>query len=156
MNFSHVWLEIRVPKIGILENLSPEMDSNVNETHKRHIIARVRVRVVLAIKRENLPTCGWVPQKRINLLYFIYSPRSPIGRICTKFGIGISRWRNHHDNFCRSVKRGVEFVWGGEVENQCFPLTKPVWRRCAALLPLPRSRQWWPSYSQQQKKTLHV
>jgi len=39
------------PKIGVFGDFTPKMGSNVNGTPKRHIVARVRV--VLAIKREN-------------------------------------------------------------------------------------------------------
>ena len=34
---------IHAPKIGVLGYFTPKMGSNVNETPKRHILARVRV-----------------------------------------------------------------------------------------------------------------
>ena len=55
------------PKMGFSGNFIPKMASNVNETPKRHILARVRV--VWAIKRENPSTgltCRWVQKKGIN------------------------------------------------------------------------------------------
>ena len=84
---------IDAPKMGFSGNFIPKMASNVNETPKRHIFARVRV--VWAIKRENPSTgltCRWVQKKGINLensLYFTHLPRSPHRRICTKFGTAV-------------------------------------------------------------------
>jgi len=42
---------IHAPKMGVSGDFTPKMGNNVNETPKRHILARVRV--VRAIKREN-------------------------------------------------------------------------------------------------------
>ena len=85
---------IHAPKIVFFGNFAPKMGSNINETTKRHTLARVRI--VWAIKRE-IPstglTCRWVPKTGINEnffpLYFTRLPRSPHGRICTKFGTAI-------------------------------------------------------------------
>ena len=58
---------IHAPKIGGFGGISPpKMGSNVNETPKRHILARIRV--VWAIKRENPSaglTCRWVHEKKV-------------------------------------------------------------------------------------------
>ena len=54
------------PKIGVLGNVNPWMDSNINEDLKKNALARVLV--VLAIQRENLLTsltCRRVPQKEV-------------------------------------------------------------------------------------------
>ena len=107
------------------------MGSNVNETPKRHILARVRV--VWAIKRENLSsrlTCRWVDKKRYkwinkkNLLYFTHLLRSPHRRICTKFGaaVGTANVIACTKFFSWSVKG----VYSAGVENCHLPLTKPV------------------------------
>ena len=57
------------PKIGVWGYFTPQMENNIIETPKKHIIARVHV--VWEIKRENPSTgltCRWVPEKRYNVL----------------------------------------------------------------------------------------
>ena len=57
---------IHAPKLGVSGYFTPKMGSNVNETPKRHILAQIRV--VWAIKRENLSTgltCRWVHEKKV-------------------------------------------------------------------------------------------
>ena len=62
------WKRLFTPrKLGVLGYFTRKMGSNVNETPKRHILARIRV--VWAIKRENPSaglTCRWVHKKGIN------------------------------------------------------------------------------------------
>ena len=61
------WKRLFTPqKFGFSEDFTPKMGSNVNETPKRHILARDRV--VWAIKRENPSsrlTCRWVDEKKV-------------------------------------------------------------------------------------------
>jgi len=45
-------IPIHAPKIGVLGQFIPKMGCNINESHKRHILASVRV--IWAIKRENV------------------------------------------------------------------------------------------------------
>ena len=89
-------MPIHTPKLGFLGYFTSKMVSNVNETPKRHILARIRV--VWAIKRENPSTgltCRWVDEKRykLNKKIFCYispiCPEAPRGRICTKFNTAV-------------------------------------------------------------------
>ena len=61
------WKRLFTPqKLGFWGHFTPKMGSNVNETPKRHILARIRV--VWAIKRENPSsrlTCRWVHEKKV-------------------------------------------------------------------------------------------
>ena len=53
------------PKLGFSGDFTPKMGNNVNKTPKSHILARIRV--VWAIKRENLSshlTCRWIDEKK--------------------------------------------------------------------------------------------
>jgi len=62
------------PKMVVLGDFAPKMGSSINETAKRHTLARVRV--VWAIKRENPSTsltCRWVPE-----FFFKFRYISPI------------------------------------------------------------------------------
>ena len=60
-------------KLGFSGDFTPKMGGNVNETPKKHILARVRV--VWAINRENPSsrlTCRWVHEKKgINKKNFV-------------------------------------------------------------------------------------
>ena len=118
------------------------MGSNVNETPKRHILARVRV--VWAIKRENPSsrlTCRWVHEKKgINKkkisLYFTHLPRSPPSTDLHQIWRSRrGRRRNHlYQIFWWSVK-GCLFCGGSKIaishwQNQS-PLTQG-WRYRAA------------------------
>jgi len=102
------WKRLFTPqKLGFLGYFTPKMGSNVNETPKRHILARIRV--VWAIKRENPSaglTCRWVHEKKFSL-YFTYLPRSPPWtdlhqiwwsvkgcRFCGGSKIAISHWQS--------------------------------------------------------------
>ena len=58
------------PKLGFSGDVTPKMGSNVNETPKRHILARVRV--VWAIKREN-PWIGVFKPNGQNIESFMLS-----------------------------------------------------------------------------------
>jgi len=58
-------------------------------------------------------------------LYFTHSPRSPSGRICTKFGTPVGVADIITCNKFSVISQGVWILWGG-VENCPLPLTKPV------------------------------
>ena len=103
---------------------------------KRHILARVHV--VWAIKRENPSTgltCRWVRDiKRYKLkknsLYFTQLPRSPPGRICTKFGTaeGVADVITGNSFFV--IGQGVWILWGSKIALSHWqsqsPLNTPV------------------------------
>ena len=105
------------------------MGSNVKNSQKRHILARVCV--VWATMRENPSrclTCRWVPQKKgINKNNFGYispmCPEVPLGRICTWFGIAVGVADVITcDKFFGDRLRGVDSVGGWKLP---FP-TQPV------------------------------
>ena len=96
------------------------MGSNVKNSQKRHILARVRI--VWAIMRGNpltCLTCRWVrEQKGINKNNFGYispmCPEVPRGRICTYFGtaVGVADVITC-DKFFGDRLRGVDSVGEG-------------------------------------------
>ena len=105
---------IHTPKM----DFTPKMGSNVNETPKRHILARVRV--VWAIKRENPSsrlTCRWVDEKRYNIFFVIFhlfAQKPPHRRICTKFGAAVGTADiSTCTKFLGDRSRGVYSVGGG-------------------------------------------
>jgi len=81
------WKRLFTPqKLGFSGDFTPKMESNVNETPKRHILARVRV--VWAIKRENPSsrlTCRWVHEKKVKIkkkfvIFHLFAQKPPIDR----------------------------------------------------------------------------
>ena len=139
------WKRLFTPKNwGFLGYFTPKMWSNVNETPKRHILARIRV--VWAIKRENPSTgltCRWVHEKKgINKKNFRYispiCPEAPRGRICTKFGTAVGVADVITSNKFFGDGEGMWILCG--VQNCHLPVTKPVAVNTG--LALPRS-PWW-------------
>ena len=79
---------IHAPKNCVSGNFTPKMVSNINETPKRHTLARVRV--VWAVKRENPSTgltCRWVPEKMYKYRNFVifhpFAQKLPMGGFAT-------------------------------------------------------------------------
>ena len=119
---------IHAPKIGVFGDFNPKMGSNVNETPKRHILARVRV--VWAIKCENPSTGLTCRKKGINKKKFRYispiCPEAPRRSSCAKFGTAVgaglalpcSPWYVHVAFWMR---------W----KRHCFDTTIPVFKACA-------------------------
>ena len=116
-------------KLGFSGDFTPKMGSNVNETPKRHNLARVRV--VWAIKRENPSsrlTLGELMKKGINKKKFRYisriCPEAPHRRICTKLGAAVG---TADVITCAKFFGGrSRCVYSVGVENCHLPLTKPV------------------------------
>jgi len=119
------WKRLFMPqKLGFSGDFTPKMGSNVNETPKRHILARVRV--VWAIKRENRSTgltCRWVHElkgiNKKNLRYILpICPEAPIGHR--------GRRRNHlYQIFWWSVK-GCGFFRGSKIAISHWQSQSPL------------------------------
>jgi len=105
----------------------PKMGSNVNETPKRHILARVRV--VWAIQREN-------PSSRLacrcsGVHPYAQKPWTDLHQIChSRRG----RRRNHMYHFL-VIGQGVSILWGSKIAISHWQSQSPLtqgWRYCAA------------------------
>jgi len=95
LNFSHVWFENAYsrPKIGVLRNLTPSMNSNVNETPKGTFFCESASFESSRMKiRQPVWPLGELPKVGRNKKCYIspIRPEAPSrGRICTKFGVGV-------------------------------------------------------------------
>ena len=136
------WKRLFTPqKLGFSGDFTPKMGSNVNETPKRHILARVHV--VWAINRENPSsrlTCRWVHEKKgINKkisLYFAHLPRSPPSTDLHQIWHSRrGRRRNHLYQFFWWSVKGCLFCGGSKIAITHWQSQSPLtqgWRYRAA------------------------